>query len=135
MGLIEDKKEYLSRYGKLCDTECDLLDKINLIRSNACSMSISSDGIPHGSCKSDLSDYAVMLDNYTTRLHTLRDLMYVTKKEMLSKIDKLSDRDEQLTLKMRYIYGLQINTIAVILGVKKSKAYNIHNSAIDNFKL
>ncbi len=62
------------------------------------------------------------------RLITLRE-------EISSQISLLSDRDEQLVLRFRYVDGCTWEDIAGILNVSVRTVHRIHGSALQNFSV
>ncbi|MCH3955499.1 MAG: DUF1492 domain-containing protein [Eubacterium sp.] len=105
------------------------------------SVSITSgryDGMPHSpnrsadaafvSCIERIDEAQKDVAEKVARLITLRE-------EISSQISLLSDRDEQLVLRFRYVDGCTWEDIAGILNVSVRTVHRIHGSALQNFSV
>jgi DNA-directed RNA polymerase specialized sigma subunit len=105
------------------------------------SLSIASgkyDGMPKGTNRSADAAFVHCIERINeaqedvagkvARLISLRD-------EIGSQINLLSDRDEQLVLRFRYIDGCTWEDIAGILNVSVRTVHRIHGSALLNFSV
>lgn len=129
------KKKFLGKYLECIQHEEIILQKIHEIRINQSCPSVINDGMPHGTDKSDLSDFAVQIDKQMGKLKIVREQGSSARRSILKKISEIGDRDEQILLRLRYIQGLSVNDAAVMLGVGRTKGYDIYNSAVRNLKL
>jgi DNA-directed RNA polymerase specialized sigma24 family protein len=105
------------------------------------SVSITSgryDGMPHSpnrpadaafvSCIERIDEAQKDVAEKVARLITLRE-------EINSQISLLSNRDEQLVLRFRYVDGCTWEDIAGILNVSVRTVHRIHGSALQNFSV
>lgn len=105
------------------------------------SVSITSgryDGMPHSpnrpadaafvSCIERIDEAKKDVAEKVARLITLRE-------EISSQISLLSDHDEQLVLRFRYVDGCTWEDIAGILNVSVRTVHRIHGSALQNFSV
>lgn len=105
------------------------------------SVSITSgryDGMPHSpkrpadaafvSCIERIDEAQKDVAEKVARLITLRE-------EISNQISLLSDRDEQLVLRFRYVDGCTWEDIAGILNVSVRTVHRIHGSALQNFSV
>ena len=70
----EKKKEFLMSYQKEKRRVRRLEEQLEELRRNKMSPSVTNDGMPHGTDKKDLSDYAVKVDYWD--IEALADAMY-----------------------------------------------------------
>lgn len=131
----DKKKIFLGKYLKLIRREEMILQEMQEIRLNKACPSVINDGMPHGNAHSDLSTYAVSIDEKTTALKGIRDKIDMSRRDILKKVKQMDDKDEQIILRLVYIQGLTVDDAAVMLGVCRRKGYEIQNSAIKNLKL
>lgn len=105
------------------------------------SVSITSgryDGMPHSPsrpadaafvrCIERIDEAQKDVADKVARLITLRE-------EISSQISLLSNRDEQLVLRFRYVDGCTWEDIAGILNVSVRTVHRIHGSALQNFSV
>lgn len=131
----EEKKEFLQSYLHYSGQETEILESIQQLRLDKVCPSTIYDGMPHGNQKTDLSDYAVLFDEKKQKLINVRDKKDKAYRMILSGIKQMDERDEQFLLRLLYVQGLDMHDTAVVMGYKRTKIYDLYNSAIDNFKL
>ena len=76
-----------------------------------------------------LGDIIEMKDKLQKELYEL----VVLKKQILSALEKMSNRDERLLLKYRYMDNVSWEKIAENLSVSMRTVHRIHSSALKNF--
>lgn len=135
--ISEDKKKrfFLRRYRANVLREEEILERIQELRLNKTCPSASNDGMPHGNGNSDLSGYAVLIDEQMRALKNTREQADSSRRKILASIKKMENKDEQILLRLKYIQGISIPEAADMLGVSRQKGYNIFNSAIGNFEI
>lgn len=131
----EQKKEYLRSYRKALRREERILDEIQELRMNKMFPSVVNDGMPHGSERSDLSNYIVTLDEMTEELKNERLERAKLRQRIERDIRALDNEDEQEVLRLRYIKGLKWEKVAVEMGYSWKQTHRIHSSALQNFKM
>ena len=131
----EAKKEFLRSYLHYSGQETEILESIQQLRLDKVCPSTIYDGMPHGNQKTDLSDYAVLFDEKKQKLINVRNKKDKAYRMILSGIKRMDERDEQFLLRLLYVQGLDMHDTAVVMGYKRTKIYDLYNSAIDNFKL
>lgn len=131
----EQKKEYLKSYRRAIKREQDILDEIQRLRLDKMFPSVVNDGMPHGSSHSDLSDYAIILDEQIELLKEERLEKVRCYQKIGRQIRQMENEDEQEVLRLRYILGLKWEEVAVKMGYSWKQTHRIHSSALQNFKM
>ena len=131
----EQKKEYLKSYRRAIKREQDILDEIQRLRLDKMFPSVVNDGMPHGSRHSDLSDYAVILDEQIDLLKEERLEKIRCYQKIERQIGQMENEDEQEVLRLRYILGMKWEEVAVKMGYSWKQTHRIHSSALKNFKM
>ena len=131
----EQKKEYLKSYRRAIKREQDILDEIQRLRLDKMFPSVVNDGMPHGSSHSDLSDYAVILDEQIDLLKEERLEKIRCYQKIERQIGQMENEDEQEVLRLRYILGMKWEEVAVKMGYSWKQTHRIHSSALKNFKM
>lgn len=129
------KKEYLRGYGKhrrkIKRIEAEL-DEIRLMKMYPSS---NNDGMPKGSGKSDLSGYAVELDELENAKYSEGVEQVKAYKEILWRIKQLPNENERDVLFYRYIKVMEFWDIAAAMGFSERQIYRLHGKALAHFKL
>lgn len=132
----EEKKVYLRRYrnAKLAAEEIE--EEIAEVRRIQMQPAIkSSDGMPHGTNKKDLSDYAVEIDELLSKLINARYKRIRTYNEIYTKIEELESEEEKRVLSLRYIKCMEWEEIRRRMNFSLRRIYQIHGKALKNIKL
>lgn len=131
----EKKKDYLRSYQahvrRIKRIESDLEE----IKSMKRYPSMSSDGMPHASNNSDLSDYAAVLDKKERELLKERYLRVKGYKEVTNQIELLTSDKEKDVLHYRYIKGLDWWEIGEKMGYSERQIHRYHGKALAHFAL
>ena len=131
----EKKKEYLRSYRKSLRRENEILEEIQKLRADKMFPSVSYDGMPSGSSHSDLSDYAVLIDEQIELLKKERLERAKKRKGIEERIRAIHDDDEQSVLRMRYIMGMKWEEVADEIGYTYRRVTQIHGNALEHFIL
>ena len=131
----EKKKEYLRRYNdhvrRIRRIEIELAE----LRTMRISGSGNTDGMPHGSNQSDLSDYAADLDELEQKLIKERYKRVLAYKEIVRRIKKLESENEKDVLIYRYIAGYDWWQIAQKLRYSERQVHRFHGEALEHFEI
>ena len=131
----EKKKEYLREYR----AHVRRIDRINTeiaeLRSMRCSVSLNSDGMPHGSGASDLSGYVAELDRLERELISERHYRVKCYQQIVKSIKNLKSENESDVLFYRYIAGLDWWEIAEKLHYSERWIHKIHGKALAHFEI
>ncbi len=95
----------------------------------------SGNGMPKGSECSDLSKYAVMLEQAEKKYE--RDRYKRAEKciEITNKIERMEKEDEKDVLMYRYIAGMKWEKIAEKMKKSLRRIHEIHGEALKHFKI
>lgn len=131
----QNKKDYLNGYLAAKRKEKMTLDQIQQLRLNEMCPSVKYDDMPHGSNITDMSGYAVKMDELMEELE--RDRLNTIEKytEIYHKIKLVEDEREQEILTYRYLLGESWEVICGIMGLKWTHTHRIHAKALKNFKM
>lgn len=125
------KITWLNRYRKAVREEQLILDEIQRLRESRMFPSLVLDGMPHGSDHSDLSVYAVMVDEQMEKLKEWQ-LEKVRLYESISdRIRRVEDDNQRALLMCRYIKGMRWEDVASELGYTWRWTHKLHSKALD----
>ena len=131
----DKKKEFLRRYRECERREQELLEEIQRLRMDQMFPSMVNDGMPKGSQQSDLSDYMVLLGEQIDRLKQERLEKARTRDQIDLAIRRMENPDEQRVLRLRYLWGLKWEEVAVKMNYSWKQIHRLHGSALDNFEM
>ena len=131
----DKKKEFLRRYRECERREQEILEEIRRLRMDQMFPSVVNDGMPKGSQQSDLSDYMVLLDEQIDRLKQERLEKARTREQIDLAIRRMENPDEQRVLRLRYLWGLKWEEVAVKMNYSWKQIHRLHGSALDNFEM
>lgn len=131
----DKKKEFLRRYRECERREQEILEEIQRLRMDQMFPSMVNDGMPKGSQQSDLSDYMVLLDEQIDRLKQERLEKARTREQIDLAIRQMENPDEQRVLRLRYLWGLKWEEVAVKMSYSWKQIHRLHSSALDNFEM
>lgn len=131
----ELKKEYLNRYQECIRRIKRISSELVEIRSMRTGISVNTDGMPHGSGTSDLSDYAAELDELENDLVQERYTRVIIYKDISSRIKKLKSEKERDVLFYRYIKGMDWWRIADQMNYTERWIHKIHGKALVHFEI
>ena len=131
----EKKKEFLMSYQKEKRRVRRLEEQLEELRRNKMSPSVTNDGMPHGTDKKDLSDYAVKVDEIEQELVAVRYSRICAFQEVQKRIEAMEDEREKDLLTYRYLKGLKWEEICVRMDYKWRQVHRIHAMAIKNLKM
>jgi DNA-directed RNA polymerase specialized sigma subunit len=131
----EKKKEFLMSYQKEKRRVRRLEEQLEELRRNKMSPSVTNDGMPHGTDKKDLSDYAVKVDEIEQELVAARYSRICAFQEVQKRIEAMEDEREKDLLTYRYLKGLKWEEICVRMDYKWRQVHRIHAMAIKNLKM
>ena len=131
----EQKKRYLNGYRahvrRINRIETELAE-LRLMRQ---SMSMNTDGMPHGSGQSDLSGYMAELDEQERNLIRERYERILTYKDIAKRIKRLKSENEKDVLFYRYISGLTWWEIAEKMSFSERHVTRLHGKALAHLEI
>ena len=130
----EKKKDFLMSYQKEKRRVRRLEEQLEELRRNKMSPSVTNDGMPHGTDKKDLSDYAVKVDEVEQELVAARYSRICAFQEVQKRIEAMEDEREKDLLTYRYIRGMKWEEVAVKMDYSWQHLHKIHARALRNFK-
>lgn len=130
----EKKKEFLMSYQKEKRRVRRLEEQLEEVRQNKMSPSVTNDGMPHGTDKKDLSDYAVKVDEIEQAIIAARYSRICAFQEVQRRIEAMEDEVEKDLLTYRYLRDLSWVKIAVKMDYSWQHLHKIHARALRNFK-
>ena len=131
----EKKKEYLNGYREAKRREKRILEQIQRLRLDKMFPCLQNDDMPHGHNQSDLSDYAVKMDELMEELKKERLKAVDEYNEIYKTISRLENENEKEVLVRRYINGDKWEEIAVKMNYGYRHIHKIHGSALINIKV
>lgn len=131
----EKKKEFLKRYQKAVRREQDILDEIQRLRADKMFPSVCNDGMPRGSSQTDLSDYVAEIDAAIEDLKEERLEKIKIYRGIEMRIRRMKNKDEQEVLRLKYIKGMNLETVAEKMDYSYRTILDIHGKALKNFEI
>lgn len=131
----EQKKEYLKGYRTHVRRINRIETELAELRAMRTSMSMSNDGMPHGSGQADLSSYAAELDRQERNLIKERYDRIKTYEDIASRIKKLKSENEKDVLFYRYISGLAWWEIAEKMSFSERHVTRLHGKALAHLEI
>lgn len=131
----DKKKEFLRRYRECERREQEILEEIQRLRMDKMFPSSVNDGMPKGRQQSDLSDYVVAMERQIGRLKRERLKKARTREQIDLAIRRMENPDEQMVLRLRYLWGLKWEEVAVKMSYSWKQIHRLHSSALDNFEM
>ena len=129
----EKKKEFLMSYQKEKRRVRRLEEQLEELRQNKMSPSVTNDGMPHGTDKKDLSDYAVKVDEIEQELVAARHSRICAFQEVQRRIEAMEDEREKDVLKYRYLALMKWDKIAIKIQKSYRQVLRIHGTALQHF--
>ena len=131
----EKKKEFLRKYWRAVRREQEILDEIQRLRADKMFPSVCNDGMPRGSSQTDLSDYMAEIDAAIENLKEERLEKIKIYREIEMRIRCMKDEDEQEVLRLKYIKGMNLETVAEKMDYSYRTILDIHGKALKNFEI
>lgn len=131
---IQWKKEYLKGYKTAKQEEKRILEQIHKLRSDKMLPSLKNNDMPHGTDKSDLSDYVEKLDGLLEKLKQERLIAVTRYDKIYQEIRAVEDDRERNVLVYRYLHGMMWEDICVAMGLSWKWVHKIHSDSLKNFK-
>ncbi len=131
-------KEYLQqayRLNELIDSDAQELERL---RELACKIGGSNFGERVQTSRNADPPFVRHLGDIIEMERKLQKELYelvMLKKQMLSALEKMSNRDERLLLTYRYMDNVSWEEIAGNLSVSMRTVHRIHSSALQNFQV
>lgn len=135
---IEKKKEYLKQYGVSVRQIARSEMIINEIRMNKILPGHVVNGLPRGSVQTDLSDYAVKLEEETERYLKARYHRIRLCTEIRDRIEAMDNEDEKDILTYRYIKLMRWSgsgSISEKMNISVREVHRLHGRALQHFKI
>lgn len=129
------KKTYLRAYRKHGKRIKRIESEIEEIRNMKMYPSSINNGMPHGSNQSDLSSYAVDLQEREDELYQEGVKQVQTYKDIEYRINKLENQDERDVMFYKYIKGFTWWQIAQLMEYSESWIYELHGRALKNIQI
>lgn len=131
----EKKKLFLKSYLRDKQAVIRIEEQLAELRASKISPSLVSDGMPHGTSLSDLSDYAAKVDELERELIQKRYDRICSFQRVQSAIEAVEDEAEKDLLTYRYLRGMKWEEIAVKMGYSWRKIHYLHGDALEHLEI
>jgi hypothetical protein len=132
----EQKKEFLMSYQLAKRDVTRLEEQLAELRIGKMSPGCEiGDGLPHAHNATDLSGYAVKVDELEREIVAARYRRICAFEQVRNCIESLEDEREKLLLTYRYLRGLKWEEICVKMDYKWRQVHRIHARALKNLKM
>lgn len=131
----QKKKEYLKGYKTAIKREKRILDQIQKLRMDEMMPAMKYDDMPHGSNISDLSDYAVKMDELLEELRQERMEAITQYTKIYQQIKQVKDERERELLSYRYLQDKRWEEICGIMNISWKHIHRIHGESLKKFKM
>lgn len=129
------KKAYLREYRTHVQRINRIEEELEEVRDMKTSISVSGDGMPHGSSQNDLSEYASILDALERELIEERYMRINAYKGILERVKRLRSAKENDVIFYRYIKGMDWWEIAEKLGLSERWVFKLHGRGLANLEI
>ncbi|WP_019543596.1 DUF1492 domain-containing protein [Selenomonas bovis] len=131
-------KEYLKQ-GKLLDVQINsLLREIDYWRDFSTRVSGSSFEVhynPNRPTEAPFVHALKMIDETEREIDQKLQMLVKLKAEISRAIDRLSNREERMVLRYRYLNDCSWEEISTLMNVSERTVYRIHGTALQNFSV
>lgn len=131
----EKKKLFLKSYLRDKLAVIRIEEQLAELRASKISPSLISDGMPHGTSLSDLSDYAAKVDELERELIRKRYDRICSFQRVQTAIEAVEDEAEKDLLTYRYLRGMKWEEIAVKMGYSWRKIHYLHGDALEHLEI
>lgn len=132
----EQKKEYLQSYQVAKRDVTRLEEQLAELRIGKMSPGCNiGDGLPYARNATDLSGYAVKVDELEKEIMEARYRRILAYQRARNCIEALGNEREKMLLTYRYIRGLKWEEICVKMDYKWRQVHRIHAMALKNLKM
>lgn len=132
----EQKKEFLMSYRRARAAVGRLEEQLEELRlSKQGPSAINYSGMPHGTDISDLSIYAVKLDEIEQGLIEARYERICAFQRVQNRIEAMENEQEKNLLTYRYLRGMKWEEVAVKMKYSWQHIHKIHSRALKNLKI
>ena len=132
----EQKKEFLMSYQLAKRDVTRLEEQLAELRIGKMSPGCEiGDVLPHAHNATDLSGYAVKVDELEREIVAARYRRICAFEQVRNCIESLEDEREKLLLTYRYLRGLKWEEICVKMDYKWRQVHRIHARALKNLKM
>ena len=133
---ISDKKKmYLNSYKQAVIAAKLIEEEIEEIQIHKLNPSYTIEGMPHGNLKKDLSDYVFLIECKTKELIQARYRRIKLYSDIIDKIEHMEDETERNLLRLKYVHNKTWEEVGEALGYSYRQVHNIHNRALQDFKM
>ena len=126
---MQDIKEYLRsyipalKYAELCFRELDALEDVGI-------QSPKMDGMPRTTSLHGIEDQVARIDTIRRKAEKARERVLTMLEDIEGRIDALTDDEQRLVIKMRYLYGCRWDEIATGANMSLRSVYYAHGKAL-----
>lgn len=131
----QEKKEYLKGYKEAINREQRILDQIQQLRLSKMFPAMKYDDMPHGNDLSDLSDYAVKMEELTEALKQERLEAVTQYTEIYQRIKDVKDERGREVLTYRYLQDMRWEDICTKMNLSWKHMHRIHGESLKNFNM
>lgn len=133
--MYEEIKEYLSEYLKLRRAQMRKTNEIAELRDSWTSVHTKLDGLPKGTTRLTMADYAAKLEELTDELQEISSDASEARRRIDWAIDQLPKESYQEVLHCKYVLGQDWGEIEEKTGYSRRHAMRLHREALACFKL
>lgn len=134
-SINEKKKAFLWSYRDQKMRAERIKEQQEELRENKISISILNDGMPRGTSKSDLSDYAIQFDELEQKLRVERFKSVQRFLLVRNSIESIENDKEKTILTYRYLRGYTWEKIAEKTKYCQQWVRKLHAQALDHFEI
>ncbi len=132
---IDQKKQYLKSYRSTLWNIQLLEDEIHMFQSFSNTPSYIIHPVCGTQAFTDYTSYRTQIDTQITRLQAKRLESIRYYQEILQCISAIEDPTEQTLLRLKYIHGNTLESIAETLNYSLRQIHNIHRHALEHLTI
>ena len=133
--MYDDVKRYLNEYQVLQGKEIRKRREIQQARDDQTSVELAMDGMPHGTVRKSLADYAAEIDELEAELREIIAAKFEARRRITWDIEQIPDLKERDLLHRKYIGGESWSQLEKSTGYSRRSVFRLFKAAIEKLAL
>lgn len=128
--MYDDVKRYLNEYQVLQGKEIRKRREIQQAREDQTSVELAMDGMPHGTVRKSLADYAAEIDELEAELREIIAAKFEARRRITWDIEQIPDSKERDLLHRKYIGGESWSQLGKSMDCSRATVFRIFKEAL-----
>ena len=128
--MYDDVKRYLNEYQVLQGKEIRKRREIQQAREDQTSVELAMDGMPHGTVRKSLADYAAEIDELEAELREIIAAKFEARRRITWDIEQIPDPKERDLLHRKYIGGESWSQLEKSMDCSRATVFRIFKESL-----